>query len=286
MKVFLIGVDGQLGTDINKYFTGKGIEVHGLVGLEEIDVCDYDTTFRLIKDSSPDLVINTAAFHNVDLCEDKVEESFRVNVAGTKNIASICLELDMPLIHFSTDYVFDGSKDAPYTEDDCPHPLSIYAISKLGGERVVQYVLDKYYLVRLSGLYGHAGCTGKGNVNFVEIMLAMSGNKDQVRVVDDQVLTPTSTKDATEKIYELIHTGKYGIYHMTNTGECSWYEFAREIFRLSGRKIEVKPITSQELGAKAIRPAYSVLDNVNLRKAGIKDMRSWKEALEEYISNR
>ena len=271
MKVFLIGVDGQLGTDINEYFTMKKIEVHGLIGLKDIDICDYAGTLSLIRGSSPDLVINTAAFHNVDLCEDRVAEAFKVNVEGAKNVALICRELDIPLMHFSTDFVFDGKKGSPYTEDDCPCPTSIYAISKLGGERVVQYVLDKYYLVRLSGLYGHAGCTGKGNVNFVEIMLAMPDNKDQVRVVDDQVLTPTSTKDATEKIYELIHTGKYGLYHMTNTGECSWYEFAREIFRLSGRKIEVKPITSQELGAKAIRPAYSVLDNVNLRKAGIKD---------------
>ena len=286
MKVFLIGVDGQLGTDINKYFTGKGIEVHGLVGLEEIDVCDYDTTFRLIKDSSPDLVINTAAFHNVDLCEDRVEESFRVNVAGTKNIASICLELDMPLIHFSTDYVFDGSKDAPYTEDDCPHPLSIYAISKLGGERVIQYMLERYYLVRLSGLYGRAGCTGKGNINFVETMLRLAGEKKQIKVVDDQVLTPTSTTDAAGKLFELIQTGKYGLYHMTNTGSCSWYEFASEIFRLSNLTVDLIPISSEELRAKAVRPAYSVLDNVNLRKSGIADMRDWREALKEYITNR
>jgi dTDP-4-dehydrorhamnose reductase len=286
LKVFLIGVDGQLGSDIKEYFTLKDIEVHGLIGLKEVDICDYEGTFKLIKDYSPDLVINTAAFHNVDLCEDKVADAFKVNVAGVKNAASICRELDTPLMHFSTDFVFDGKKREPYTETDCPAPRSIYAISKLGGERVVQYMLEKYYLVRLSGLYGHAGCTGKGNINFVETMLKLARCNRKVRVVDDQVLTPTSTKDAAEKLYELIQKAKFGLYHMTNTGVCSWHEFACEIFRLSGKKVDVEPISSRELGAKAIRPAYSVLDNKNLRDAGIEDMRDWKLALKEYIDAR
>jgi dTDP-4-dehydrorhamnose reductase len=286
LKVFLIGVDGQLGSDINEYFTLKGIEVHGLIGLKEIDICDYEGTLKLIKDSSPDLVINTAAFHNVDLCEDKVADAFKVNVGGVKNAASICRELDVPLMHFSTDFVFDGEKNEPYTETDCPAPRSIYAISKLGGERVVQYMLEKYYIVRFSGLYGHAGCTGKGNINFVETMLKLARDSKKVRVVDDQVLTPTSTKDAAKKLYELIQKAKFGLYHMTNTGGCSWYEFACEIFKLSGNEVDVEPITSQELGAKAIRPAYSVLDNKNLRDAGIEDMRDWKFALKEYIDAR
>jgi len=286
LKVFVIGIDGQLGTDINDYFILKGIEIHGFIGLKEIDVCDLDGTSRLIKDSAPDLVINTAAFHNVDLCEDRVEEAFKVNVAGTKKVASICRELDLPLMHFSTDFVFDGKKMMPYTEDDCPHPLSIYAMSKLGGEQVIQYMMEKYYIIRLSGLYGYSGCTGKGNINFVETMLRLAGEKKQIKVVDDQVLTPTSTKDAAVKIYDLIQAEKYGLYHMTNIGSCSWYKFACEIFRLSDLEVDLRPITSKELGTKAIRPAYSVLDNTNLREAGIADMRDWKEALAEYIKNR
>jgi dTDP-4-dehydrorhamnose reductase len=286
LKVFLIGVDGQLGSDIKDYFTQKKIEIHGLIGLKDIDICDHKGTSKLIADSSPDLVINTAAFHNVDLCEDKVEDAFKVNVAGVKNIASICREMDIPLMHFSTDFVFDGGKREPYIETDCPGPRSVYAISKLGGEQVIQYMLKKYYLVRLSGLYGHSGCTGKGNINFVETMLKLAGDGKKVRVVDDQVLTPTSTKDAVKKLYELIQKGKYGLYHMTNTGECSWYEFACEIFRLSGITIDIEPITSKDLGAKAMRPAYSVLDNKNLRNAGIKDMRDWKQSLKEYIADR
>jgi dTDP-4-dehydrorhamnose reductase len=286
LKIFLIGADGQLGTDIEKYFTEKGAEVTGLVGLKDIDICDYGSSRRLVMDWGPDLVINTAAFHNVDLCEDEVAQTFRVNVEGVKNIASICREAGIPLMHFSTDYVFDGKKSFPYTEDDCPGPLSIYGISKLGGERVIQSMLDRYYLIRLCGLYGHAGCTGKGNTNFVEAMLGLASTNKSVRVVDDQVMTPTSSKDAAGKIFDLVRTGIYGLYHMTNTGSCSWYEFAREIFRVAGMDVEVIPVKSSEFGAKALRPAYSVLDNVNLRKAGIKDMRHWKEALRDYIDSR
>ncbi len=286
MKVFLIGVDGQLGTDIKNYFTKNGIEVHGLIGLKEIDICDYEGAFEKIKSSKPDLVINTAAFHDVDLCEDEPEMAFKVNVGGVKNIAAICRELDMPLMSFSTDYVFDGKKRSPYIEDDCPGPLSIYAISRLGGERVIKYMLQKYYLIRLSGLYGHAGCTGKGNMNFVEIMIKLSDDRKEIRVVDDQVLTPTSTAAVTEKLFELIQTEKFGLYHMTNTGSCSWFEFTREIFRLMNIDIDVIPVSSEEFGAKAVRPGYSVLDNANLRKIGISDLRDWKAALKDYLANR
>jgi len=286
LKVFLIGVDGQLGTDIEQCFTSKDIEVHGLIGLKEIDICDYDDSFDKITGSKPDLVINTAAFHNVDLCEDELEMAFKVNVGGVKNIADICKKMDIPLMHFSTDYVFDGRKTTPYVEDDCPGPSSIYAISRLGGERVVQYMLDKYYLIRLSGLYGHAGCTGKGNLNFIETMLKLVESKKEIRVVDDQVLTPTSTIDVAERLSELIMTGKYGLYHMTNTGSCSWFEFACEIFKLMDINIDVVPVSSEEFGAKAIRPRYSVLDNANLKDIGISDLKHWKIALKNYLANR
>lgn len=286
MKIFLIGVDGQLGTDISEHFMKMGAEVHGLIGLKEIDICDYGKSYELVRQSDPDIVINTAAFHNVDLCEDEIMQALKVNIAGVKNIASICGKMDIPLMQFSTDYVFDGEKKTPYIEEDCPGPSSIYAISRLGGERVVQYMLEKYYLIRLAGLYGHAGCAGKDNVNFVETMLELADVKRQVKVVDDQVLTPTSAIDVAEKLFELIGTGRYGLYHMTNTGSCSWFEFACEIFRLKGIDIEVLPVSSGEFGAKAIRPGYSVLDNVNLKKAGLSDMRDWKEALREYIRGR
>lgn len=286
MKIALIGVDGQLGTDINSYFTGNRMEIAGLVGLKDIDVCDYKTSESILKKINPDLLINTAAFHDVDLCEDEALSAFKVNVIGVKNLAMICREMNIPLTHFSTDYIFDGKKKKPYIEDDCARPLSLYGISKLAGEQAMQYILDKYYIVRLSGLYGHAGCAGKGNINFVELMIKMAERGEEIKVVNDQVLTPTSTVDVAERLFELVQTGKYGIYHMTNTGSCSWYEFACEIFRLMKLSTKILPTTTEEFGAKARRPHYSVLDNLNLRKIGLTDLRNWKEALGDYIKNR
>jgi len=286
VKIALIGVDGQLGTDINSYFKRKGIEIAGLVGLKDIDVCDYKMSDSILKSINPDLVINTAAFHDVDRCEDEVLSAFRVNVMGVKNLVMICKEINVPLMHFSTDYIFDGKKKKPYIEDDCARPLNLYGISKLAGEQVMQYMLDKYYIIRLCGLYGHAGCVGKGSINFVEQMIKMAENKKEIKVVNDQIVTPTSTIDVVKKLFELIQTGKYGIYHMTNTGSCSWYEFACEIFKLMKSSVRVLPTTTDQFGAKARRPGYSVLDNSNLRKIGLADLRNWKEALRDYIGSR
>ncbi len=285
-KIVLIGVDGQLGTDINSHFKKKGIEITGLVGLKDIDVCDYKVSESVLKKVRPDIVINTAAFHDVDLCEEEALSAFKVNVIGVKNLALICREIDIPLVHFSTDYIFDGKKNVPYVEDDCARPLSLYGISKLAGEQVIRYILDKYYIVRLSGLYGHAGCVGKGSTNFVESVIKLAEEKGEIRIVNDQILTPTSTLDVSEKLFELIQTGKYGIYHMTNTGICSWYEFACEISRLMKLNTKVIPITTEQFGAKARRPYYSVLDNFNLRKIGLSDLKNWKEALKDYIKSR
>jgi dTDP-4-dehydrorhamnose reductase len=286
IKIALIGVEGQLGTDINSHFKKQGLEVAGLVGLKDIDVCDQKMSESVLKKINPDIVINTAAFHDVDRCEDEALSAFKVNVLGVKNLSLICRDLNVPLVHFSTDYVFDGKKNSPYAESDCARPLSMYGISKLAGEHAVQYILDKYYIARLSGLYGHAGCVGKGSTNFVEMVIKMAEEKKEIRVVNDQVLTPTSTVDVAEKLFELIQTGKYGIYHMTNTGFCSWYEFASEAARLMRLDTRITPITSEQFGAKAKRPHYSVLDNSNLRKIGLDDLKDWKEALENYIAGR
>jgi len=286
LKIALIGVDGQLGTDINSYFCRKGLEVVGLVGLKEIDITDPVKCNSTLRDINPDLIINTAAFLNVDLCEDEIMSAFKVNVEGIKNLSKICVGMNIPLMHFSTDYIFDGSKNEPYTEEDCARPLSIYGMSKLGGEKVIQYMLEKYYIIRLCGLYGYTCSVGKGNVNFVETMIKLGKEKKKLKVIDDQVCTPTSTKDVAEKLFKLAQTEQYGIYHMTNTGSCSWYGFACEIFKLMDMSVDISPTSSEEFGAKAIRPAYSVLDNLYLRKAGVTDMRDWKEALKDYIGNR
>lgn len=286
MKIALIGVNGQLGTDINIYFKSKGLKVTGLVGLKDIDVCDYRMSEIILKDIKPDLIISTAAFHDVDRCEDEALSAFKVNVIGVKNLAVICREMNVPLMHFSTDYVFDGKKKEPYTESDCPGPISMYGISKLAGEQLLQYMLEKYYIVRLSGLYGLADCVGKKGGNFVELMIKLAKKNKQIKVVDDQVFTPTSTRDVAEKLFELIQKEKYGIYHMTNTDSCSWYEFTREIFKLMNLTTSVLPTTTEEFGARARRPEYSVLDNANLRKIGLADLRNWKEALKDYIESR
>lgn len=285
LKIALIGSDGQLGTDIYKYFTNKGMDITGLT-ISDIDVCDKNLCSDVLLRIKPELVINTAAFHQVDLCEDEVGKAFEVNVAGLKNLAEICLSLDAALMHFSTDFVFGGYESAtPFTEDDCPAPVSVYGISKLAGEYLLKYMMKKYYLLRVCGLYGHAGSLGKG-YNFVELMIRLASEGKDIKVVDDQVLTPTSTKDITAKLYELIRTGKYGLYHMTNSGSCSWYEFACEIFKQSGLSPNISPTTSDAFASKAKRPAYSVLDNKNLRAAGLADLRPWKESLADYIKER
>ncbi len=285
MNIALIGADGQLGTDIYRYFTGKGLKVSPLTE-KEIDVCDEKICSNALLQMKPDIIINTAAFHQVDLCEDEVEKAFAVNVKGVRNLAEICLKTGSILMHFSTDFVFGGyEKNSPYTEEDCPAPVSVYGISKLAGEYVVKYMLERYYICRLCGLYGHAGSLGKG-YNFVELMIRLANEGKDIKVVDDQVLTPTSTEDVTRKLYELIKTDSFGLYHLTNTGECSWYDFACEIFKLSGLTPGISPTTSEAFGAKAKRPAYSVLDNDNLRKTGLGDMRHWREALSDYINGR
>jgi len=286
LKIALIGSNGQLGTDIMKYFKNKGEDIIGLTQ-GDIDVCYPDKCMSVLADIEPDLIINTAAFHQVDLCEDEVEPSFAVNAGGVKNLCRICQEFDIPLMHFSTDFIFgsDQNRKTPYNEDDCPGPISLYGISKLAGEYVIKYMLKKYYLIRACGLYGYAGSLIKGT-NFVESMIKAAKEGRKIKVVSDQILTPTSTKDVTEKLYELIQTGKYGIYHMTNTGECSWYDFALKIFKFTGLSPDISPVNSEEFGAKAKRPAYSVLDNKNLRAIGLKDLRPWEEALKDYIDSR
>lgn len=285
MKIALIGADGQLGTDLYRYFCAKGEDIKGLT-MADIEVCNRDLCSSVLIGLKPELVINTAAYNLVDDAETEVSKAFDVNAAGVKNLAEVCSSLGCALMHFSTDFVFGGyEKVTPYNEDDCPCPVSIYGISKLAGEYIIRYMLSNHYIIRTCGLYGHAGSLGKG-YNFVELMIKLAEEGRPIKVVNDQVLTPTSTKDITEKLYELIKAEKPGTYHMTNTGFCSWYEFACEIFRLAGLSPEIEPVSTKDFGAKAKRPAYSVLDNRNLRQAGIRDLRHWKEALADYIAEK
>ena len=282
MRVLLIGANGQLAQDVRRSLARDEVVA---VTHQQLEICDAAAVQASIDRVCPHCIVNTAAFHRVDDCEDQAEKAFAVNAAGVCNLARVAQRIGAVLVHFSTDYVVDGTKGSPYVETDQPGPLSIYAMSKLAGEWAVQRYCQKYFLVRTCGLYGEVGSGSKGG-NFVETMLRLSSQGQRIRVVNDQVLTPTSTRDLAEKLVPLIHTEQYGLYHMTNTGECSWYEFAQEIFRQARLSPDLAATTTEAFGARAGRPAYSVLDNYAFRKAGFSDFRSWQEALAEYLSER
>jgi len=282
MQVLLIGANGQLAQDLHRSLARDEVIP---VTHQELEICDAAAVQGLVDRLRPHCIINTAAFHRVDDCEDQAERAFAVNGSGLCNLARVAQRFGAVLVHFSTDYVFDGTKDTPYVETDRPGPLSVYAMSRLVGEWAVQQYCSKYFVVRTCGLYGAAGSSSKGG-NFVETMLRLASKGQLIRVVSDQTVTPTSTRDLAEKLVPLIHTEQYGVYHMTNTGECSWYEFAQEVFRQVGLSSELVPTTTEAFGAKARRPAYSVLDNYALRQAGFSDFRPWQEALAEYLGDR
>lgn len=278
MKILLIGADGQLGTDIQKVFDKQ--DIIPLVQ-QDMEVIDYTQSKAVIEKHKPDIIINTAAYHNVPECEKNPEQAFLVNAVGVRNLVNICRESKTRLIHLSTDYVFDGKKKQPYTEDDIPNPLNVYATSKLAGEYFVKRI-EGHYLIRLASLFGVAGCLGKGGTNFVENMLSLARTKPSLQVTSNIICSPTYTYDAALKIKEIIE-GNYpsGIYHVVNSGQCSWYEFAREIFRLSGLKVKVEPKEEEATQAGVTRPLYSVLTSRKL-----KPLRPWPEALKAYLEER
>lgn len=283
MKILLIGADGQLGTDIQKVVPKS--ELIPLT-IADIDVTNRDSAASMIKKYNPKVVINTSAYHRVDDCEENDGPAFAVNAIGVKNLCLACRAVDCALVHISTDYVFDGKMGKPYKESDCPDPGTVYGISKLAGEYYVRYMMRKYFLIRTCGLYGVAGCLGKGGGNFVESMLKLAKEKPVIRVVADQIVAPTYTYDLAVKIGQLIKTEHYGLYHVTNKGECSWYDFAKKIFELSGIKVKVEAATTSEFNSNATRPAFSVLAHDHLQKIGIDDMRTWDKALEAYLQEK
>ena len=283
MKILLIGASGQLAQDIQLALRESPSKDQLVpVTHAELDIRDRERVRALVRQARPDCVINTAAFHRVDLCEDEPENAFAVNEGGVRNVAEAAKELGALLVQFSTDYIFDGTKRTPYVESERPNPQSVYAKSRLAGEKAVQETGGAYLLIRTCGLYGIAGSQSKAG-NFVETMIKLGVQKKPLRVVNDQVCTPTSTRELARRLLPLISSEARGLFHMTNTGACSWYEFAREIFRLSKIEAELSPCTTQEFAAKARRPAYSVLDNHALRAAGFEDFRPWQEALGEYL---
>jgi dTDP-4-dehydrorhamnose reductase len=256
------------------------------LGRDVINLDDADSVRPALTREAPHLVINAAAYNFVDRAEDETERAFIVNARGPWALARACAARDIPLVHVSSDYVFgrDEARATPYLESDVPGPQSEYARGKLAGEVFVQTVCPKHYVLRTCGLYGRAVSPGKGN--FVETMLRLGKERGAVSVVDDQWCTPTAAADLAGWIAELIATNKYGLYHATNAGSTTWCRLAREIFRQAGMAVEVTSITTAQFGAKAARPAYSVLDCAKLTEAIGHPLRPWQEALAEYLGSR
>jgi dTDP-4-dehydrorhamnose reductase len=279
MKVAVIGANGQLGTEIVKVFADETVIPLTQNDIEISDIGSVENAFANVR---PDVVINTAAFLNVELCEKEREKAFLVNETGALNLARVLDGKKIPLLHLSTDYVFDGAKRTPYEETDVPNPLNVYGASKLAGERAIEANCSRYYIVRTSGLYGHAKCIGKG-ANFIEKILARSKEQSEVRVVNDEVLTPTYSFDLARQIRSLVMTGEYGLYHATNNGSCSWFEFAHEVLRLAGSSTPVVPVSSKEYPSEVLRPAYSVLSNSRLAAMDLDQMPVWQESLKAYF---
>jgi dTDP-4-dehydrorhamnose reductase len=278
MRVAVIGASGQLGTDLVRVFGDRAIAITH----RDLEVTDAEAVRRLLSQLGPDAVVNTAAFHRVDACEEDPDLAWRVNALGARHVALACAEINAACVYVSTDYVFDGEKGGPYTEEDRPRPLNTYGITKLAGEHYTM-LCPRHYVVRVASLFGAAGASGKGG-NFVETMIKKARAGEPVRVVDDIRMSPTYTRDAARLIRALLENQyPYGVYHLANAGSCSWYEFASEIFRQLGLEADLAPISSEALAQKARRPRDSSL--ASSRLAGLQ-VRPWEGALRAYLEEK
>ena len=280
MKVAIIGANGQLGTDL-KGVLSSGHEVIEL-NHADIEITDIDNVKDVLSSAKPDIVINTAAYHIVPEAEKFPEKAFQINGTGALNLAKISQDLGMRFLHYSTDYVFDGKKQNPYLEDDYCNPLNIYAATKLSGEHFALNYCDQSFVVRVSGIYGKVPCRAKGG-NFITTMIRLAKEKPEVRVVNDEVLTPTPTYHIARVTAKLIKTDAFGLYHMSCEGEVSWYEFAKIIWETLQLKTPLYPASVNDFPSVVKRPFYSVLNNRNLKNVGINDMPHWKDAVVEFL---
>ncbi|HYF84128.1 MAG TPA: dTDP-4-dehydrorhamnose reductase [Clostridia bacterium] len=277
MKVLITGCTGMLGSDLVKACSST----HEVVGTcsEDFDITSLKETQDYIKHIKPDVIIHSAAFTDVDGCESNIDKAFVINALGTRNIALAANEVNASVAYISTDYVYDGTKDSPYFEYDTVNPLSIYGKSKLEGENFIKSLKGRFYIIRTSWLFGNNG------KNFVKTMLELSKTKDTLNIVNDQIGSPTYTPDLAEAINELIMSERYGIYHITNSGYCSWFDFAREIFKFAGiDHMNLEAITTETLGRPAPRPRNSRLEKFYWKLNGFEELRSYKEAVAEYIT--
>lgn len=276
MKIIVTGATGQLGYDVCKVLTDRGIENIGL-GSKDCDITNRDSVFFLFEREKPDAVIHCAAYTKVDLAEDEPERCWAVNVDGTRNIAEACRAYHAKMLYISTDYVFPGDGEAFYQPDDTVDPKGNYGRTKLAGELAVQAMLKEYFIVRISWVFGVNG------TNFVKTMLKLSETRDTLTVVSDQIGSPTYTYDLAPLLCDMIVSDKYGVYHATNEGECSWADFSRAIFSAAGKQMTVKNVTTVEYGAKAPRPANSRMSKDKLVENGFSRLPTWEDALERYL---
>ncbi len=276
MKVFVTGVKGQLGYDVVKELEKRGMEAIG-VDIDEMDITDAASVDEVITKANPDAVIHCAAYTAVDAAEDNVDLCRRVNADGPMNIAKVCKKLDIPMVQISTDYVFDGQGTRPWEPDDACGPLSVYGLTKYEGEQAVINTLDKYFIVRIAWVFG---INGK---NFVKTMLNLGQTRDHLTVVNDQFGSPTYTYDLAKLLVDMVQSDKYGIYHATNEGICTWYEFACEIFKMAGMNVKVDPVTSDNYPTKAKRPSNSRMSKDKLTENGFERLPNWQDALERYL---
>jgi dTDP-4-dehydrorhamnose reductase len=269
-KVLVSGSDGQLGLELAALLPRRG---HRVVALSkgELDVADFSAVRLTLEEHAPDVVVNAAAYTNVDGCETEADLAYRVNTLGPRNLAQICEELGCALLQVSTNYVFDGESSRPYQPFDTPDPISIYGRTKLAGEEYVRQLTNRWYVVRSAGVYG------RGH-NFVRTMLRLGAERDVLKVKDDEFISPTYAADLARGILGVIEDRHYGLYHLTNSGSCSWHEFAKEIFSLAGVEVEVVPVPGSEYPLPAARPANGVLSAL-----GSPRLRPWREALEDYL---
>ncbi|MDO4288412.1 MAG: dTDP-4-dehydrorhamnose reductase [Eubacterium sp.] len=281
MKALITGSGGQLGRELLKQLKETPIEAVGY-DIPAFDITDKAAVEKIIAAEKPDVIVSCGAMTNVDGCETNREAAMAVNGEGPKNLAEIARDRGIKMVHVSTDYVFDGDGITengvlrPYVESDPIAPKTVYGESKALGEKYVSEILEQYFIVRTAWLYGDGH-------NFVKTMLGLADKYPEITVVNDQVGSPTSTVDLARAIIALMQTENYGLYHGTCEGQCSWYDFAVEIFRQKGIEISVKPVTSEEYVSKTPRPKYSVLKNQGLEKLGLNTFRPWKEALTEYL---
>lgn len=279
MKAFVTGASGQLGYDVCRELNKRNIEHRG-VSSKELNITDEDAVRKCLLAYQPDAVIHCAAYTKVDLAEDEPEKCWAVNVDGTRSIAAVCRELGAKLIYISTDYVFPGTGENFYEVTDPVNPCNVYGASKLAGELAVRSLLEKYFIVRISWVFGR-----NGN-NFVQTMLRLAETRSEISVVADQIGSPTYTVDLAPLLCDLVQTEKYGVYHATNEGVCSWADFAEEIFRCAGKKMKVDHIPTSAYPTKAVRPLNSRMSKCELETAGFGCMPDWKDALARYLKTK